>query len=213
MLHISRIGIGRKLGLLTAIGVLAMLAVLAISLATQRNNLLVEKEDAARSLVETAVSLAAHYHARAESGELAGDEARAAAMAAIKALRFGSDDYFWINDMQPRMVMHPFRPELDGTDLSGVADPDGVHLFVEAVERVKAGGGGFIYYAWPRPGDDAPVPKVSYVQEFAPWGWVVGSGVYIDDVAAAFWASARIAAAKLLAVLALLLLASWLLAR
>ena len=213
MLRISRIGIGRKLGLLTAIGVLAMLAMLVVSLSAQRSSLLAEKEDAARGLVETAVSLAAHYHARAERGELTQEEARGAAMTAIKALRFGSDDYFWINDMQPRMVMHPFRPELDGSDLTGFADPNGVHLFVEAVERVKAGGGGFVYYAWPRPGDDAPVPKVSYVQEFAPWGWVVGSGVYIDDVAAAFWSSARMAAVKLVAVLAVLLGASWLLAR
>src|SRR5690606_20041228 len=159
------------------------------------------------------VSLAGHYHARVQSGELTDDEARAGAMGAIKALRFGDDDYFWINDMHPRMVMHPFKPEMDGTDLSGFADPNGVHLFVEAVERVRDGGSGFVHYAWPKPGADAPVPKISFVQEFAPWGWVIGSGIYIDDVQAAVWASARAAVVKFLVVLALLLAASWTLSR
>jgi len=210
---LSHIGISRKLGLLTALGVIALLVAIALALVAERRALLAEKEAATRALVESAVSLASHFHARAESGELDAGQARAAAVAAIKSLRFGSDDYFWINDMQPRMIMHPFRPELDGTDLSGFADPYGVHLFVEAVARVEAAGGGFIHYAWPRPGDSAPVPKISYVQEFAPWGWVIGSGIYVDDVAVALWASGRVAAAKLLVVLALLLGASFALSR
>ncbi|WP_298576880.1 methyl-accepting chemotaxis protein [uncultured Luteimonas sp.] len=210
---LSRIGISRKLGLLTLLGVLAVLVVMSLELVSERRLLLAEKESATRGLVQTAVSLAGHYHARVQSGELTDDEARAGAMGAIKALRFGDDDYFWINDMHPRMVMHPFKPEMDGTDLSGFADPNGVHLFVEAVERVRDGGGGFVHYAWPKPGADAPVPKISFVQEFAPWGWVIGSGIYIDDVQAAVWASARAAVVKFLVVLALLLAASWTLSR
>ncbi|MGJ4803124.1 methyl-accepting chemotaxis protein [Luteimonas sp. SDU82] len=210
---LSRIGISRKLGLLTALGVLALLVVMVLELVSERRTLMAEKETATRSLVETAASLASHFHARARSGELGEDEAQAAAIAAIKALRFGQDDYFWINDMRPYMVMHPFRPDMDGTDLAGFADPDGVHLFVEAVKRVEDGGSGFIHYAWPKPGADAPVPKISYVQEFAPWGWIIGSGIYIDDVQAALWASARAAVAKVLLVLAVLLCASWFLAR
>ncbi|MGY1411260.1 cache domain-containing protein, partial [Luteimonas sp. A611] len=210
---LSRIGISRKLTLLTLLGVLAVLVLMALELVAERRTLLAEKETATRGLVETAVSLAGHFHARALSGEMGEDEAQAAAIAAIKSLRFGADDYFWINDMRPQMVMHPFKPEMDGTDLSGFADPNGVHLFVEGVKRVKAGGSGFIHYAWPKPGADAPVPKISFVQEFAPWGWIIGSGIYIDDVQAALWASARTAVVKLLVVLALLLGASWALAR
>ena len=136
---LSRIGISRKLTLLTLLGVFAVLVLMALELVAERRTLMVEKETATRGLVETAVSLAGHFHARAESGEIGEDEAKAAAIAAIKSLRFGADDYFWINDMQPRMVMHPFKPEMDGSDLSGFADPDGVHLFVEAVKRVRDG--------------------------------------------------------------------------
>ncbi|MDH5829082.1 cache domain-containing protein, partial [Luteimonas sp. M1R5S18] len=210
---LSRLGISRKLGLLTALGILALLTVIALQLTAEHRMLMAEKETATRGQVQSAVTLAGHFHARAERGELSEEQARDGAMAAIKALRYGNDDYFWINDMQPRMLMHPFKPEMDGTDLTGFADPNGVHLFVEAVARVKAGGAGFIHYAWPKPGADQPVPKISYVQEFAPWGWVIGSGIYVDDVQAALWASARAALAKLAVVLALLLAASWVISR
>ena len=210
---LSRIRISRKLGLLTLLGILAVLAVMIGQLVNARAVLMAEKEAATRGLVETAVTLVEHYHARAERGEMSEQAARAGAMAAVKALRFGDDDYFWINDMHPRMVMHPFKPEMDGGDLTDYADPNGVHLFVEMVERVKADGAGFVHYAWPRPGDDGAIPKISYVQGFAPWGWVVGSGIYVDDVQAAIWASVRAAVVKLLVVLALLLGASWILSR
>jgi methyl-accepting chemotaxis protein len=81
------------------------------------------------------------------------------------------------------MVMHPIKPELDGKDLSNTADPNGKKLFVEMVKAVKSGGGdGLVPYQWPKPGSSAPVDKLSYVKNFAPWGWIVGSGIYIDDV-------------------------------
>ena len=85
--------------------------------------------------------------------------------------------------MQVHMLMHPIRPELDGKDLSGTTDPTGKHLFVSFVDTVKKDGQGFVEYLWPKPGHDQPVAKVSYVKGYAPWGWVVGSGVYVDAVA------------------------------
>ena len=85
--------------------------------------------------------------------------------------------------MHPKMVMHPIKPELDGTDLTDNKDPNGKHLFVEFVKTVKSSGGGFVPYMWPKPGSTNPVPKISYVKGFAPWGWVVGSGVYADTIA------------------------------
>ena len=89
--------------------------------------------------------------------------------------------------MHPRMVMHPIRPELNGQDLSGNKDPNGLALFVEFVRTVKAQGAGFVPYMWPKAGSDTPVEKTSYVKGFEPWGWVIGSGVYIDTVNAAIW--------------------------
>lgn len=102
----------------------------------------------------------------------------------IKALRYGSDgkDYFWINDLQPRMVMHPYKPELDGKDVSGIRDPNGKQLFVEAVKVAKEKGQGYMDYFWPKYGADKPQPKLSYVKLFKQWGWVLGTGIYIDDI-------------------------------
>ncbi|WP_319404612.1 methyl-accepting chemotaxis protein [uncultured Desulfosarcina sp.] len=103
---------------------------------------------------------------------------------AIAQLRYGpkGQDYFWINDMGPTMIMHPVKPELDGQDLSGSKDPNGKMLFVEMVNVCKEKGEGFVDYMWPMPGHENPVPKLSYVKLFEPWGWIVGTGIYLDDV-------------------------------
>jgi methyl-accepting chemotaxis protein len=104
------------------------------------------------------------------------------AIAAVKAMRYGDNDYFWINDMRPVMVAHPIKAQLEGKDLSQEKDPSGKRLFVAFVDVVKARKAGFVDYEWARPGDEKPVPKLSYVAGFAPWGWVIGTGVYVDDI-------------------------------
>ena len=103
-------------------------------------------------------------------------------MANIKILRYSGQEYFWIHDMHPKVVMHPFKPDLDGKDVTEVKDPTGKHLFVEMNSVVRAHGAGLVFYMWPKPGSQDPVRKVSYVKGFAPWGWVLGSGVYLDTV-------------------------------
>ena len=112
------------------------------------------------------------------------DKAQATAVATVKALRYAGKEYFWINDMQPRMIMHAAKPELDGKDVSELRDPNGKALFRDMVEVVKASGSGYVPYQWAKPGAEQPVDKISYVQGFAPWGWIIGSGVYADDTAA-----------------------------
>jgi len=104
----------------------------------------------------------------------------------ISELRYGSDakDYFWINDMHPKMVMHPIKPALNGQDLSDFKDPNGKHLFNEFVKVCREKGEGFVDYMWPKPGYDKPIPKLSYVKLFKPWKWIVGTGIYLDDIKA-----------------------------
>jgi methyl-accepting chemotaxis protein len=87
------------------------------------------------------------------------------------------------------MVMHPIKPELDGKDLRDFKDPAGKHLFVEFVEAVKKDGAGSVHYLWPKPGSDQPVPKISYVKEFKPWDWIIGTGIYVDDINQIFFSS------------------------
>ena len=102
----------------------------------------------------------------------------------IGTIRYGTGnkDYFWINDMHPTMIMHPFKPELDGKDLSDSKDPNGKKLFVEFVEVCKDKGEGFVDYYWPKYGADKPQPKLSFVKLFKEWGWIIGTGIYIDDI-------------------------------
>jgi methyl-accepting chemotaxis protein len=132
--------------------------------------------------VETAWGVIDHFGQQAKAGTLSLEQAQTQAKAAIKGLRYGDNDYFWINDLFPRMVMHPFKPELDGKDLSASADPNGKKLFLAFVETAKKEGAGFVDYLWPKPGLQEPVEKISYVKLYPDWGWVIGTGLYLDDV-------------------------------
>lgn len=153
-----------------------------------------------RQLVESAQSLVAAYEMEAKAGRLTQAEAKAAALAALKAMRYGKDDYFWVNDMTPTMLMHPVKRELDGQPLAEMKTPDGARLFVDMVAIVASQGADFYQYLWPKPGFEQPVRKLSYVSGFKPWDWVIGTGIYLDDMEAAFWAGARELMAYVLAI-------------
>ena len=116
-------------------------------------------------------------------------------------MRHGEGDYFWINDMQQRMVMHPIKPEMNGRDLSDYKDPTGKRIFVEMTQVAQASGAGFVSYEWPKPGKDASQPKLSYVAAFQPWGWVIGTGVYVDDLDELFFSQLKTEGALTLAVI------------
>ncbi|MFM5161790.1 methyl-accepting chemotaxis protein [Aeromonas rivipollensis] len=178
--------IGRRLSLVTLM-VLALLGLLLFfCLQIYQQGLMGEKSRQTRAQVETAYSLVAGFEARVRKGELDEGRAKAEALAAIKGLRYGEEDYFWINDSHPTMVMHPMKPELDGKDLSGVEDKQGLRLFVAFADLARAQGVGEVAYYWPKPGVEEPVRKISYIKRFAPWDWIIGTGVYVDDVEAQY---------------------------
>ncbi|MBF0551302.1 MAG: diguanylate cyclase, partial [Deltaproteobacteria bacterium] len=132
--------------------------------------------------VDVAYSLFQEYDNRAKNGELSLEDAKRRLIQRIKNMRYDDKEYLWINDMKPSMIMHPIKPELDGTDLSGNKDPNGKYIFRMFVEVCRRQDAGFVEYMWPKPGEDKPIPKISYVKRYEPWGWIVGSGLYIDDV-------------------------------
>ncbi|WP_082836476.1 methyl-accepting chemotaxis protein [Acidovorax sp. GW101-3H11] len=177
----------RKLALLVLSAVLGIIVLTTWFLVSERQLILEERQTGVRQVVESAHGIAAHFHDLSTKGGMPEDEARKRAAAAIQAVRYSGNEYLWINDMHPRMVMHPIRPELNGQDLTANKDPNGKQLFVEFVRTVQASGAGFVPYLWPKAGSDTPVEKTSYVKGFAPWGWVIGSGVYIDTVDTAIW--------------------------
>ncbi|MDC0712139.1 cache domain-containing protein [Stigmatella sp. ncwal1] len=135
-----------------------------------------------RSTVETAYGVLETYAAKVTTGELSREQAQAQAAQMLQGLRYGKVEYFWVNDLSTRLVMHPYLPAMLGQDMTGYRDARGKAVFVDIVQLAQAQGEGAIAYAATRPGSREPIPKESYVKLFAPWGWVLGTGVYVEDI-------------------------------
>ncbi len=181
---LNRIKLSTKILLLCIGIIIGFSLVFAWIIPQVRNSLYDAKYEKTRHLVETAWGILDYYAKQAKASALPLDEAQKRAKEAVKTLRYNKEDYFWINDLEPRMVMHPYKPELDGKNLSEEKDPNGKRLFVAFVEVCKKEGRGFVDYFWPKPGFSRPVPKISYVKALPEWGWIIGSGIYLDDVQA-----------------------------
>ncbi len=205
--------IKHKLRFLAGIAVIGLAISMLTSAVTLRNSLDAEKQLKTRHVIEVAYGVLEHYHRLSLEGKVPEQDAKAAALSALKSLRYEGADYFWVNDLHPTMIMHPVTTELDGKDLSEYKDPQGKRLFVEFVEVVKKQGAGFVHYLWPKPGTQKPVRKVSYVKGFTPWGWVLGSGIYLDDVDAVFWSEARMDIIVLALIISVFGAIAWLTAR
>jgi methyl-accepting chemotaxis protein len=190
MNSLRHLSISSKLWLLILLTSVGFLAVTLLALQQYHDGLIHEKQLQTRALVENAHSIAADQYEQAKKGLFNTQEAQRRAKEVIKALRYAKTNYFWINDMDAVIVMHPIKPQLDGKDMADFADPAGKKLFAEAVAVVKQDGEGVVSYLWEKPGEEEPTAKTSYVKGFAPWGWVIGTGIYVDDVDAAFWSSA-----------------------
>jgi PAS domain S-box-containing protein len=164
---------------------LFLAALWGVILPSFEQTLLERKRELIRELTNSAWSILASYHADEQAGLLTREQAQAQAMTRLQNLRYGPEgkDYFWIQDEQPRMIMHPYRIDLNGQELIGFTDPRGVPIFVEFAKLVKRSGEGYIDYVWQWNDDPQRVePKESYVKGFAPWGWIIGTGLYTDDV-------------------------------
>jgi methyl-accepting chemotaxis protein len=198
---------------LALISILGFSVLLAFDVWAQWGHIQESRQRELRSLGESAVAVAAQLDQQVAKGALSREQAQAQAKTQIGMMRYRGNEYFFITDMAPTMVMHPIRPELDGKDLSGNKDPNGKALFLEFVRVVRQSGSGFVDYLWPRPGSENPVPKLSYVQGYAPWGWVVGTGVYTDDLAEAFWGTVSSLLAKVGVIMLIILAATALLIR
>lgn len=135
-----------------------------------------------QSLVESAHSVVNDYYQRYRNGEFDEKEAQHLTLERLKSMRYEDIGYFWVNDMTPTMLMHPIQPDLNGKNLRNYKDLGGKHLFMEFVKICKDDGGGYVNYRWPEPGVSNPVEKISYVKHFAPWGWVVGTGLYTTAI-------------------------------
>jgi CBS domain-containing protein len=170
--------------------ILFIASIFFIILPMFHDSLMQEKEEMIRGASSLAVSILDYYTSLESEGAYTREEAQTAVVNEIRKLRYGQnhDNYFWITDMQPIMIMHPWRPELIGQDLSEYTDSmnrseNGKRLFVESVSLVEHEGGGFLEYLWQLDEESQRVvPKLSYVHGVELWDWIIGTGVYIQDV-------------------------------
>lgn len=182
-IQLNNYSIRARLWAMLTITIICILMILGGALYRAYHNVEQVRELMVRQQTSTALSLIAHYYQLETSGELTQAQAQAQAKQAVKQMRYREVEYFWINDLYPRMIMHPIQPQLEGQDLTQYYDPTGLALFVEFVKVAKASrDGGYVPYLWPKVGSENPVPKTSYVRLFEPWGWIVGTGVYTDEV-------------------------------
>jgi PAS domain-containing protein len=161
--------------------------IFALIIPTMKKNIIERKKEMIRELTQAAWSELADLHEQEKQGTMSRADAQQAAIARIRTMRYGdeSKDYFWISDQETRMVMHPYRPDLDGRSLLDYSDPSGKKLFVEHTRVVAAKGDGYVEYLWQWKDDEnRVVPKLAYVKGFQPWGWIVGTGIYLEDVRA-----------------------------
>jgi len=180
--YFSNLSVRRKLNLLTLLIALGVIALSVIAARMQYLDLTETRKTALKTQVELSYGILQHYHRLAGTGELSEEAAKSAALQALEVMRAENDAYYFnIYDTGYRLLMHPFRKDLVGKDMKDFRTDDGVRIYYDQVEAAKAGGG-FVNYRWAKPGSKGEVEKVAYAGLFAPWNWVVSSGVYMDDV-------------------------------
>ncbi|GAB0057487.1 Bacteriohemerythrin [Candidatus Magnetaquicoccaceae bacterium FCR-1] len=214
--YIGRLSLPKRIATILVLAILSLVVTSMLLLHAKKDGMLEDRQTRTRQLVDTAHDVLKFFHAKQLAGEMNQTQAQEAAKAMIRTFSYGdiAHDYFWINDMTPRMVMHPNKTDLEGKDVSGLRDHYGKAHYLEFVEVVKKQESGFVSYDWTDPKDPAKaIPKISYVMGFKPWGWIVGTGIYIDDVDRAFRADLMLLLEEILVVLIVLVALSLVIAK
>lgn len=186
MSFLRKFTILQRLAMLCGLVILGLLTLSLTSLKQTYDALEQEQYIKTEQLVESTSGIILYFYNLQQKGMLREEQAKQQAAAAIESVRYDGDNYFWITDLQPTMIMHPLKPSLNGTSVADIKDPNGVTLFSEMVKIAKTKGAGFVPYQWPKPGLQKPADKISYVKYFSPWQWVLGSGVYLDTIEHSF---------------------------
>ncbi|WP_193182725.1 methyl-accepting chemotaxis protein [Nisaea sediminum] len=183
---LDRLSFAQKIGLIILLAAFAMALQIGVTLWIKRGDLYDERTREIRSVIEIAVSEALTLEAKAAAGELTREEAMNRWKTSLVGQRFRENEYLFAVQFDGVIFAHAIKPELDGKNLIDFEDPTGFKLFDAMIKVAKAEPeGGTVAYMWPKAGSDEPEPKLSYVKPIAPWGILVGTGVYIDDIDAA----------------------------
>jgi len=180
----AKLKIATRIYLINAILAISMIALVLMSTGYVEKHTMTERNNQTKMIVEIGESLVNNYMHRAEAGEMSVEDAQKRAIIAVSAIRYDGDNYLWVNDMDGNVLAHA-KPDMIGSSLLELKDAMGGHPFVQLIDAVKKEGNGKVQYYWP-PGEDAK-SKIAYVKGVQKWGWVIGTGIYIDDMERAIW--------------------------
>ena len=183
----KHIAIGTRLFFIVGVAITGMIAVSLIGLVNLRQELLSDRKDTVRNLVESAYATIDYYADLVRKGELTREQGQKDALSALRHVRFDKTNYFFVTDMDGIMLMHPIDHTLEGKSQIGITDASGKKLVAEMIDVARRDGAGFVSYIFAKPGVETPQPKLSYVMRYNDWSWMVVAGIYIDDVDRAFW--------------------------
>jgi len=176
----------QKLWLPLALSLLCLTGISIYSAYHGRDVRLDERKADLKHASEIALSVVKTFGDQAAAGSMPLAEAQKRAMDSIRNMRYGEDGYFTILNSQPTILMHPTYPELNGKDVSDYQDSNGDRLYKNTVDLIKRDGQGFISYAFPKPGVAEASPKIGYNVSYQPWDRILQTGIYVDDINAAF---------------------------
>ncbi|WP_162299653.1 methyl-accepting chemotaxis protein [Marinospirillum perlucidum] len=198
---LRKLKINHRIWIINLLAVIGMLAILAVALDRQYQDMESMTLEEISNMVDAAEGIVEEFQHQAESGQLTQARAQREALAAVQAMIYGpDDDYVFIISRDGRFLAHP-NQELIGQDMMGLQDQNGVPLVRQLVEGSVREGSTVVRYHWNRIGSDKPAPKLSYARYNDDWSWVLATGVYIDDLDSKFMSSLL----ALLAVAAIIL--------
>lgn len=180
------IRISQRIWLILIIALASTLIMEGVSLSHLHKEIRDAEITKATHLAEVAHGLMGFYHQKELKGELTTEQARTEAMSALASLRYDGNEYYWVNDMNNIMVMHPLAPQTVGVDLTTMQNSEGVNVISEMVALARKEGTASFEYNWPKPGEEDGTPKIAAFKYFAPWDYMVGTGIYVDDMQAKF---------------------------
>lgn len=165
--------------------ILFMILIFGVHMPEFQQGMLDQKKSSLRNLTQIAIDIVDYYHQQEMLGKMSPEQARQTAARRISSLRFGPNrkDYYWVLDYEPTMIAHPYRPDLIGKNLSELEDYKGTPLIMNMVEESEETGEAFVSYYWQwkdQPGKVAP--KISFVKRYEPWNWIIGTGLYIEEL-------------------------------
>ena len=191
---------------------LAMILLFASLLSSLHSRMFDDRTLALRHQTNSAISLIGYYQAKSQRGELTIEEAKHLALDALNNLRYDDSEYFFtFLKSDTTLLQHPFLPDRVGTDVSDIQDINGQAIFISMTAAADAEGK--VHYEWPKPGSDSAEPKITVVESFAPWGWIIGTGVYVDDIEADFASILKVIALQYLVVFIIVMALVWFIAR